>query len=55
MFNKRKKADYFITVCVVMRIDDGRGMTVKRNDGGGWNSDGVMLWRGRRKDRDTVE
>jgi hypothetical protein len=40
---------------VVIRIDDGRGTTVKRNDDGGWNSDGVMLWLGRRKDGDTVK
>jgi hypothetical protein len=24
--------------------DDGRGTSVKGNDGNGWSSDGVVLW-----------
>jgi hypothetical protein len=40
---------------VVVRRDDGREMTVKRNDGGGWSSDGVVLWLERRQNGDVVE
>jgi hypothetical protein len=32
---------------VIVRRDDGRGTVVKENDGGGWSSDGVVLWLGR--------
>jgi hypothetical protein len=42
-------------VCVIVRRDDGRGMIVKGNDGGGWSSDGVVLWLGRRQNEVTVE
>jgi hypothetical protein len=35
--------------------DDGRGKTVKGNDGGGWSSDGMVLLLGRRKNRNEVE
>jgi hypothetical protein len=35
--------------------DDGRGTTVKGNEGGWWSSDGVVLWLGRRQNRDAVE
>jgi hypothetical protein len=35
--------------------DDGREMMVKNNDSGGWNSDDVVLWLGRRKNGDVVE
>jgi hypothetical protein len=31
------------------------GTTIKENNGGGWNSDGVVLWLGRRQNRDVVE
>jgi hypothetical protein len=31
-----------------MRRDDEHVMAMKRNDGGGWNSDDVMLWVERR-------
>jgi hypothetical protein len=30
--------------------DSGKG-----NDGGGWSSDGVVLWLGRRQNKDTIE
>jgi hypothetical protein len=35
--------------------DDGHGTAVKGNDSGGWSSDGVVLWLGRRQKGDTVE
>jgi hypothetical protein len=28
---------------------------VKENDGGGWSSDGMVLWLGRRQNGDTIE
>jgi hypothetical protein len=34
---------------VIVRMDDGRETVVKRNDSGGWSSDGVVLWLGRRQ------
>jgi hypothetical protein len=40
---------------VVVRRDDERETAVKGNDGGGWSSDGVVLWLGRRQNRDAVE
>jgi hypothetical protein len=42
-------------MCVVMRRDDGHGTMVKRNDGGRWSFNGVVLWLGRRQIRDAVE
>jgi hypothetical protein len=36
-------------VGVVVRMDDSCEIIVKGNDGGGWSSDGVMLWLGRGK------
>jgi hypothetical protein len=42
-------------VGVVIRRNDGHGMMVERNDSGRWSSDGMALWLGRRKNRDTVE
>jgi hypothetical protein len=38
-----------------VRRDDGHGTTVKGNNGGGWSSDGVMLWLERRQNGNTVE
>jgi hypothetical protein len=32
-----------------------RETTVKENDGGRWNSDGMVLWLVRRQNRDAVE
>jgi hypothetical protein len=40
---------------VVVRKDNGRGMAVKENDSGGWSSNGVVLWLGRRQNRDVIE
>jgi hypothetical protein len=31
------------------------GTTVKENDGGGWSSDDVVLWLGRRQNKDMVK
>jgi hypothetical protein len=33
---------------VVVRRDDERGTAVKENDDGGWSSDDMVLWLGRR-------
>jgi hypothetical protein len=38
-----------------MRMDDGRGPTVKRNDDAGWSSDGVVLRIERRQNGDEIE
>jgi hypothetical protein len=38
-----------------MRTDDECKTAVKRNNDGRWNSDGIVLWLGRRQDKDTVE
>jgi hypothetical protein len=46
---------YFITVGVVVRRDNGRGMVVKGNDVSGWSFDGVVLWPGRMQNRDAIE
>jgi hypothetical protein len=35
--------------------NDECGTTVKGNDDGGWSSDGVVLWLGRRQNKDAVE
>jgi hypothetical protein len=35
--------------------DDGRGITVKENNDGGWNFDDVVLCPGRRQNRDAIE
>jgi hypothetical protein len=42
-------------VGVIVWRDDGHGTVVKGNDGGGWSSNGVMLWLGRRQNGDAVE
>jgi hypothetical protein len=33
----------------------GRGTVVKGNNGGGWSSDGVVLWLGTRQNGNVVE
>jgi hypothetical protein len=40
---------------VVVWMDDRHGTMVKWNDGGGWSSDDVVLWLGRKQNRDAVE
>jgi hypothetical protein len=55
LFGKRKRIDYFITVCVVMWRDDEHKTAVKENNGDGWSSDGVVLWLGWRQNKDVVE
>jgi hypothetical protein len=40
--------------CHVQR-NDGCGMTMKENDGGGWRYDLVVLWLGRRQNGDAVK
>jgi hypothetical protein len=35
--------------------DDGCETSLKGNDGGGWSSDGVVFWLGRRQNGDIVE
>jgi hypothetical protein len=42
-------------VGVIVRRDDERGTVVKGNDGGGWSSDGVVLWLGRRQNENAVK
>jgi hypothetical protein len=37
-----------------VRIDDGREMAVKENDNDKWSFDDVVLWLGRRQNRDAV-
>jgi hypothetical protein len=40
---------------VIVRRDDGHVTVIKENDDDGWSSDGVVLWLGRRKNRDVIE
>jgi hypothetical protein len=40
---------------VIVRRDNKRGTTVKGNDCGGWSSDDVMLWLGKRQNGDPIE
>jgi hypothetical protein len=40
---------------VIVQRDHRRGTAVKGNDSGGWSSDGMVLWVGRRQNGDTVE
>jgi hypothetical protein len=35
--------------------DDEHGTAVKGNNVGGWSSDGVVLWLGRRQNEDVIE
>jgi hypothetical protein len=35
--------------------DDGRETAVKGNDSDGWSSDGMVVWLGRRQNRDATE
>jgi hypothetical protein len=37
------------------RRDDGRETTVKENNDSGWSSNDVVLWLGRKQNRDAVE
>jgi hypothetical protein len=55
MFRKWKRVGYFVTMDVVVQRDDERGTTVKGNGNGGWSSDGVVLWLGRRQNGDAIE
>jgi hypothetical protein len=50
-----ERVGYFVTVYVVVRRGDWRGMTVKRNDDDEWSSDDMVLWLGRRQNGDVVE
>jgi hypothetical protein len=40
---------------VIVQRDNVRGMAVKENNSDGWSSDDLVLWLGRRQNRDTVE
>jgi hypothetical protein len=42
-------------VAVIVQMDDECGTVVKGNDGGGWSSDGVVLWLGMSQNGDEVE
>jgi hypothetical protein len=42
-------------VNIIVQSDDGHETTVKENVDGGWSSNDVVLWLGRRKNRDVVE
>jgi hypothetical protein len=42
-------------VGVIVRTNDGCETAVKGNNDGRWSSDGIVLWLGRRQDKDTVE
>jgi hypothetical protein len=55
LFLKRKRVGYFIIVRVVVRRDNEHETTVKGNDNDEWSSDGVVLWLGRRQNKDVVE
>jgi hypothetical protein len=40
-------------VDVIVQRDYGRGTAVKGNDDDGWSFDDVVLWLGRRQNRDS--
>jgi hypothetical protein len=40
---------------VIVWRNDVRETMVKENDGGGWSSNGMVLWLERRQNRDAVE
>jgi hypothetical protein len=40
---------------VVVRMNDGHKTSVKENDDDRWSFDGVVLWLGRKQNRDVVE
>jgi hypothetical protein len=42
-------------MCVIVWRDDERITVVKGNDGGGWSSDGVVLWLGRMQNGYVIE
>jgi hypothetical protein len=42
-------------VGLIVQRDDRHGMAMKGNNGDMWSSDGVVLWPGRRQNRDVVE
>jgi hypothetical protein len=42
-------------VGVIVQRDDGCGTEVKGNDSDRWSSNGMVLWLGRRQNRDVVE
>jgi hypothetical protein len=42
-------------VGVILWRNDGRETLVKENDGGRWSSDDVVLWLGRRQNRDMIK
>jgi hypothetical protein len=42
-------------MCIIVQMNDGYKTTVKGNDGTGWSSDCVVLWLGRRQNRNMVE
>jgi hypothetical protein len=44
LFRKWNRVIYFVTVGIIMRMDDERVVVVKENDGGGWSFDDVVLW-----------
>jgi hypothetical protein len=44
-----------VTMSVVMWMDDECETAVKWNDDDRWNFDGVVLWLGRRQNKDAVE
>jgi hypothetical protein len=46
---------WFVIVSIVVQRDDGRKTAVTGNDDGGWSFDGMVLWLGRRQNRDVVE
>jgi hypothetical protein len=39
-------------MCVVVW---GHETSLKENDGGGWSSDGVVLWLGMKQNEDVIE
>jgi hypothetical protein len=42
-------------VGVIVRSDDENETIVKENNDGGWSSDSMVLYLGRRKNEDAVE
>jgi hypothetical protein len=55
LFGKQKRVSWFVIVGVIVRRDNRCETAIKGNDDNRWSSDGVVLWLGRRQNRDAIE
>jgi hypothetical protein len=55
MSSEVKEGCKFVTVGVIVWMDNSREIVVKGNHSGGWSFDGMVIWLGRRQNGDVVE